>query len=146
VSPADESTARGTGATHTPSGQASGAASTPVEEKNTNAAPIVKIVNPSDASTVSGTVAVHVIASDLEDWAGTLRVEVSTDGGVNWNRADPVVATLYVFSWATPASTYGLNRTLVARATDTSANATMSRAVPVTVENVEGRSLASAAN
>ncbi len=122
-----------------------GPASMPVPEGDADAAPVVRIVNPSDASTVSGTVVVHIIASDLEDAAGTLTVEVSTDGGGTWNRADPVVGTLYIFSWATPAGAHGLNRRLVARAKDTAANATASAPVPVTVDNIGRGPIASAA-
>ena len=116
------------------------------DEEEPDTPPVVRIVNPTNASTVSGTVVVHVIASDQEDEAGSLKVEVSMDGGISWNRADSVVATLYTFNWATPADMRGFNLMLVARATDRAANATRSRLVPVTVNNISGRSVASVAN
>ena len=88
---------------------------------------------------------VQVRASDAEDAAGTLTVEVSTDGGASWHAADWASGTLYDFIWATPAGEDGVIYTLVARATDKSANATTSTSVLVAVDNVLVESLASAA-
>ncbi len=84
-------------------------------------------------------------ASDLEDAAGTLTVEVSTDGGVSWNAAVSVSGTLYDYSWATPVGKDGVEYTLVARAVDGSAMATTTPSMPVTVDNVDAGPLASAA-
>ena len=105
----------------------------------------MQIVSPTDASSVSGTVVVQVDAKDLEDAEGTLTVEVSTDGGATWNVAKSASGTLYDYSWVTLAGTDGAAYTLVARAADSSAVTTKSESIPVTVDNVDGASFASAA-
>lgn len=106
--------------------------------------PVVNIVNPSAASRVSGTVLVEVRASDAQDAAGTLIVEVSTDGGETWYEAVSSAWTLYEFSWATPAGEDDVIYTLMARATDSSGSETTSTAILVAVDNV-GEPLASVA-
>lgn len=145
-SAAGAATAAGSNVARTPPPHmALGPASMPGYDKRAGSAPVVRIVNPSRSATVSGAVEVQIIASDVEDAAGTLTVEVSSDGGATWNRAKPELGTLYTYVWVTPAGTDSLNRQLVARATDSAANTTTSRKVPVLVNNKGTRSLASAA-
>jgi hypothetical protein len=90
-------------------------------------------------------VLVQIYASDVEDAAGTLKVEVSIDGGVSWNTAVSTYGTLYDYSWTTPAGEDGVVHTLVARATDESANVTTSESILATVDNVGTTRVASAA-
>ncbi len=120
-------------------------ASFPKTKDNGNGAPVVSIVGPFAASRVSGTVVVQVRASDAEDAAGTLTVEVSTDGGASWQAAVSTTWTLYDFNWATPAGVNGAIYTLVARATDSSGNTTTSSFIQVAVDNVLVEPLASVA-
>ena len=111
-------------------------------EVNTNNAPVVNIVSPTNASMVTGLVVVQVDASDVEDALGTLNVEVSTDGGVSWNRAYWTIGTFYEYRWETPTATEDMKYTLIARAADSSAKRTESASIPVIVDNIETGSLA----
>ena len=106
----------------------------------------MRITSPNNASTVSGTVAVQIVASDSEDGSGTLRVEISADDGETWRRAFHVFGSLYMYIWETPVGVDNAVSTLVARATDSSANATKSKRVAVVVDNVSTKSHASIAN
>ncbi len=110
-----------------------------------NVAPVVRIISPTDTSTVTGTVVVRVDASDAEDYLGTLWVEVSTDGGATWNKAEWALGSFYDYQWQTPVGAADAQFTLVARAADKSANETQSAAVPVIVNNDETGKFASVA-
>jgi len=120
-------------------------ASFPKKVGDGDSAPVVTIVGPSRASRVSGTVVVQVRARDAEDAAGTLKVDVSTDGGERWKAAVSVSWILYDFIWPTPAGEDGAIYTLVARAADSSGNTTTSSPILVAVDNVAVDALASAA-
>ena len=111
-------------------------------EASLNNAPVVSIVSPSNASMVAGLVVIQVDASDVEDALGTLNVEVSTDGGVSWNRAYWTIGTFYEYRWETQTATEGMKYTLIARAADSSAKRTESASIPVIVDNIETGSLA----
>ena len=79
--------------------------------------PTVAITDPPDGANVTGVVTVKVDASDPEDPAGSLFVEVSTDGAT-WDAAAWNAGTgLYEFSWDTAANGDG-PATIEARATD----------------------------
>jgi hypothetical protein len=90
-------------------------------------------------------VVVQVRASDAEDEAGTLRVEVSTDGGKIWRRAASATWILYDYRWVTPAGADGVTYSLLARATDSAGNMTTSSTILVAVDNVFIEPLASVA-
>ena len=97
-------------------------------------APAAAITSPVAASTVSGTVTVQVDATDTEDGAGTLTVEVSIDGGAftaaAWNGA----TSRYELAWDTTLTTDGV-RTVDARATDSKTQTTNATQISVTVDN-----------
>ncbi|MGH2739852.1 MAG: S8 family peptidase [Actinomycetota bacterium] len=96
--------------------------------------PTASITNPTNGSTVSGTVTIQVQASDTEDAAGALTVEVRTDGGVwqaaTWNGG----TSRYERSWNTTSVADG-SHTIDARATDSASNVTNAIQVSVTVNN-----------
>ena len=79
-----------------------------------NDAPTVAILSPGDGEVVSGIVAVHGRASDA-DADGRLLVEVSTDGGASWSRADG--GALWTYEWDARGHPAG-PATLLARAFD----------------------------
>ena len=98
-------------------------------EVDNDVAPTVVVTAPTDGATVTTAVTVGVDASDREDVAGTLAVEVSTDGtrwhSAVWNAAEQ----RYEFEWV-------LGRTegpieLLARATDSAGAVTVSAPVGV---------------
>ncbi len=93
--------------------------------------PSASIVQPTDGSTVSGTVTVQVNANDDEDVAGSLNVEVSFDGGAWLAATFNQSGQLYEFHWdSDPFASQSVQ--IAARATDSSLNTTT--ADPVTVE------------
>jgi predicted extracellular nuclease len=99
-----------------------------------DAAPNVSIVNPEDGSTVSGTVTIQVDATDAEDAAGTLTVEVAIDGGAWQTAAYNSSSGYYELDWDTTAVADG-SHTIDARATDSAGNTTNATQVTVTVDN-----------
>jgi len=107
--------------------------------------PTVSITSPDDGATVSGSITIQVDATDTEDAAGTLAVEVSIDGGAtyfditaNWD------GTNYYYDWNTTATDVEGNplypdgsHTIDARATDSANNTTNAAQITVTVDNVD---------
>ena len=97
--------------------------------------PTVFILDPAAGAVVGGTHTVRVDASDADEPAGALDVEVSADGGSSWAPAAWNSANgTYEFVWDTTLHNEG-GATLQARATDAAANTVLSAAVPVTVDN-----------
>jgi hypothetical protein len=86
---------------------------------------------------VTGTVVVRVDASDGEDLLGTLKVEVSTDGGKSWRNANWASGSSYDYIWTAPGGADGIEYTLIARARDASGNVTKSTTVAVTSNDAE---------
>jgi hypothetical protein len=101
-----------------------------------NNPPSVNIVSPAQGSTVSGTVAIQISASDVEDVAGTLDVEWNVDGGAWMPAAYNSGTDSYEASWDTTTESEG-NHTLNARATD-SGGAMGTDSKDVTVDNGGG--------
>jgi serine protease AprX len=102
---------------------------------NIDEAPTVGIVNPT-GGTVSGTVTVQVDASDTEDAAGSLNVEVAIDGGAWQSATYNAGNSLYEWSWDTTLLADG-NHSVVAQATDSAPNTVGDGPVPVTVNNTD---------
>lgn len=107
-------------------------------------APMVTIVAPPDGATVADTVVIQIAASD-DDAAGTLDVQVSTDGGAAWSAAawNPAIAH-YEYSWDTTGVADG-SVTIDARATDSDGNTTNAAPIGVTVDNAADPTLVVAA-
>ncbi|MHB1414309.1 MAG: N-acetylmuramoyl-L-alanine amidase [Chloroflexota bacterium] len=98
---------------------------------SSDAPPTVRIVSPADGASVSaGDVTIQVAASDAEDAAGTLKVEVSIDGGA-WALATYGTNGNYEYLWGAAGLTGA--HTIDARATDSASNATNASRVTVTV-------------
>ena len=105
---------------------------------NVDQAPTVRILFPKAGTVVTGSRLVAITASDLEDAAGTLQVELSADGGNTWMPASYVPATdRYRITWDTTQSPNGAVF-LRARATDSSNNVTTSKLRKVVVANYTG--------
>jgi len=102
----------------------------PLEPPDTEE-PVVSITGPG--GTVGSTVDVTVEATDNEDPAGTLDVQVSLDGGSTWHIAT-WSAGAYHYSWNTTGISDG-PRQLRARATDNNDNTGNAPPVTVTVDN-----------
>ncbi|NNE83147.1 MAG: hypothetical protein HKN28_04170 [Alphaproteobacteria bacterium] len=124
------------------------AATTPAEkakslDNDDDSAPVVRIVSPARGALVSGSVIVVVDASDGEDLSGTLRVEVSTDGGKRWRRAKWTSETFYDYRWKAPAGEASAEHTLMARARDSSGNLSVSLTIQVTTGTEQPNSHAS---
>ena len=98
--------------------------------------PTASLLAPAANSTLWDSVTIQVDASDIEDPASTLAVDVSTDGGVSWNSAGYVSGTLFEYSWPTPSGEAGVFHRVVARSTDSDFNTTTSAPLDVTVDNV----------
>jgi len=98
--------------------------------------PSVSLVNPADDSTVSGSVTIQVDATDAEDAAGTLTVEVAIDGGAWQATTYNSASGYYELDWDTTAVADG-SHTIDARATDSAANTGYASQVTVTVDNVD---------
>jgi PKD repeat protein len=94
--------------------------------------PTVSIVSPAQGATVSGSVAIEIDATDVEDAAGTLTVEWNVDGGA-W-QGTTYSGGLYVATWDSTGVGDGA-RTINARATDSASNVGTD-SVGVTVDNV----------
>ena len=99
-----------------------------------NTPPTVNIATPASGATVSGTTTVGVTASDAQDAAGTLSVQVRIDGGAwqaaSWNAG----ASRYQYVWNTVAATNG-SHTIEARATDSGSASVTDGPISVTVNN-----------
>ena len=96
--------------------------------------PTASVAAPADGATVSGTTTVQVDASDAEDSASDLAVEVAIDGGA-WQAASWVGTDgVHEYDWDTTSVGDG-DHAVEARATDSGGNSTSS-SVTVTVDNV----------
>ena len=103
-------------------------------EVDNDVAPTVAVTAPAEGATVTTAATVVVAASDREDDAGTLTVEVSTDG-TRWNPATwNGVEQRYEYEWVL-GSTEGPIE-LLARATDSAGAVTVSDAVTVQAARV----------
>jgi hypothetical protein len=100
-----------------------------------NAAPSVSWANPTDGSTVSGTVTLQIDATDAEDSVGSLAVEYRIDGGT-WNTATWNAGSgYYEGSWDTADVADG-DHSLDARATDSASNVSTT-SITVSTENLD---------
>ncbi|NND01942.1 MAG: LamG domain-containing protein, partial [Acidimicrobiia bacterium] len=99
--------------------------------------PAVEFVAPNDGAIVSGTVNVEVAASDPQDAAGALTVDISTDAGATFAPAafNPGADT-HSINWDTTLDADGPS-TLVARVLDTDGNTTTAN-IAVSVSNNPG--------
>jgi serine protease AprX len=103
--------------------------------------PTASIANPADGSTVSGSQTIKVNATDAEDAAGSLDVEVSVDGGA-WQAVGYNGSTgYYELGWATAGLTDG-SHSIDARVTDSASNMAAASAT-VTTENTDDAPVAS---
>jgi subtilisin len=100
---------------------------------DTDTAPSVSWVNPSDGETVSGTVTVQIDASDSEDSDDSLDVTYSVDGGSERSTAYNTDTGYYEDSWDTTGVSDG-DHTLEATATDSAGNSSSST-ITVTTDN-----------
>ena len=103
---------------------------------DTDTAPSVSWVNPSDGETVSGTVTVRIDASDSEDGDDSLDVTYSVDGGSERSTAFDTDTGYYEDSWDTTSVSDG-EHTLEATATDSVGNSSSST-ITVTTDNSGG--------
>ncbi len=102
----------------------------------TDTPPTVTIANPADGATVADTITIRIDATDVEDAAGTLKVEWNVDGGA-WQPATYNGGTgYYEASWDTSTVSDG-SHTVNARATDSAGN-TGSDSNSVAVDNLDG--------
>jgi hypothetical protein len=100
-----------------------------------NTAPVVSITSPSNGSTVVGSITIQVNATDAQDAAGTLSVQVQIDGGA-WQAATyNGTASRYQLNWNTTTVSEG-SHTIGARATDSGTFTTVATPISVTVDNV----------
>jgi subtilisin len=106
-----------------------------VLDGDTDSAPSVSWVNPSDGETVSGTVTVQIDASDSEDSDDSLDVTYSIDGGSERSTTYNSETGYYEDSWDTTGVDDG-DHTLEATATDSAGN-TSSSSITVTTDNTE---------
>ena len=98
------------------------ATSRSVDVDNVDASPDVTIANPVDGATVGGTIIVAVNATDPEDAAGTLDVDVNVGAGwqpASWNPGNG----RYEYSWDTTTQSDG-SALVQASATDSGLNIT----------------------
>lgn len=77
--------------------------------------PVTDLLDPADASEVSGNVAIRINATDIEDAPGTLTVEWNIDGGA-WQPAS-YVGPDYEANWDS-TTVFDGNRVITARAVD----------------------------
>jgi hypothetical protein len=95
-------------------------------------APTVSFVSPAESAVVSGSVTVAVSASDAEDAASELSVEVSINGGTNWTTASYDVASGEHRTTISTTSIPDGTRTIAVRVSDSGANrVTINRTVTV---------------
>lgn len=99
-----------------------------------NQPPTATIFNPGNGSTVSGIVTIQVQATDAEDPAGSLAVDVRIDGGA-WQTAPWNSGTgRYERNWDTTTVANG-SHTIDARATDSASQVANAAQIAVTVSN-----------
>ncbi|MCP3976661.1 MAG: hypothetical protein GY720_19415 [bacterium] len=99
--------------------------------------PTIVITDPGDGANVTGVVTVKIDANDPEDPAGTLLVEVSTDGAT-WNAATWNAGQVrYDYDWDTSANGDG-PATIEARVTDSAPATVYATPVNVTVISAPG--------
>ena len=110
-------------------------ASNNVTVDNVDDPPTASIVNPTDGSTVSGSVTIQVDASDDRDAEGFLTVEVSIDGGTGQATTYNSSSGYYELDWDTTGLTDGTWHTIDASATDSGGNTTNAAQITVTVDN-----------
>ncbi|MCP3976353.1 MAG: hypothetical protein GY720_17855 [bacterium] len=97
--------------------------------------PVVFVTDPAPGTPISGIVAVSVDATDADEPAGGLTVEVSTDAGASWQPATwNVGLSRYEFLWDTTGEPEGA-ATIDARATDSDLNTVNAAQIPVIVDN-----------
>jgi subtilisin family serine protease len=101
------------------------------DEPVANTPPTAAITSPTSGN-VSGTVTIQVSASDAEDAAGSLTVEVRINSGAWQNATYNAVSGRYEWAWNTTLVGDG-NNTIDARATDTASEPLTTNATPVTV-------------
>jgi len=97
-----------------------------------NTAPSASIVSPTSGSTVQGSVSIQVNASDNQDAAGTLNVQVRIGNG-SWQNAT-YSSGAYRWTWDTTSVVNG-SHTISARATDSGGLTTNATSVQVNVNN-----------
>ncbi len=96
--------------------------------------PNVVFYNPQQGNVVSGSIMIDLAASDPQDPAAQLSVDISTDGGATFDPASFNAGTLrHTLDWDTTTAPDG-TANLVARVTDLDANQTTA-AISVTVSN-----------
>ncbi|MCH8183599.1 MAG: S8 family serine peptidase [Proteobacteria bacterium] len=108
------------------------ASSINVTVDNVDAAPSAGIDDPG--ASLQGTVILQVQASDVEDAAGTLDVDISIDSGSWQNATWNAATTRYELAWDTTGAANG-GHTIDARATDSAANTGNAPQLNVTVDN-----------
>jgi len=87
----------------------------------TDDAPTVTILNPDDGSTVSGTITIQVRATDAQDPADRLRVQVSIDASGSRTAVYNSRTGYHELAWDTTTAGNG-QHTIAASATDTAGN------------------------
>jgi len=93
--------------------------------------PVITVALPIANQIISGTSV--TIAGTASDNSGLGKVEVSTNGGLNWTLASGTTSWSTV--WPTPIED-GLAHLILARATDTANNATTTAPITITVDRV----------
>jgi len=106
-----------------------------LQVSNSDGAPTVAIISPSNGEEVSGLVTILVEAADDMDAAGSLSVDVSIDGGDPQTARYDYFADAYEYTWNTDAVPDG-RHTIDARATDTSGNTTGARIAVIVANTV----------
>lgn len=111
-----------------------GTATVTVTTENTDDAPVVEWVNPTDGETVEGTVTIQIHADDDRDSGSDLTVEWQINDGT-WQTATYNTDTgYYEDSWDTTAVDDG-DYILDTRATDTGNNSSPEASITATVNN-----------
>ncbi|MDX1624032.1 MAG: S8 family serine peptidase [Gemmatimonadota bacterium] len=98
--------------------------------------PTATITSPADGASVTGIVTVQVDATDAEDAAGTLSVDVRIGSGGSWQPAAwNSTTSRYELDWDTSATADGTSVAIDARATDSASNTANAATVTVTVDH-----------
>jgi len=105
-----------------------------VSTENTDNAPSVSWVNPSDGDSVSGSVSLQIEASDDRDGGNDLTVEWQVDNGEWKSAAYDSTTGYYEASWDSTSVSDG-DHNLDARAVDTAGNTSSEACITVTVSN-----------
>ena len=93
--------------------------------------PVITLSLPTANQIINGSSL--AIAGTASDNSGLSKVEVSTNGGLNWSLATGTTSWSYV--WSTPIED-GLSHLILARATDTANNTTTTTPITITVDRV----------